>query len=479
LPRYLAESQLRAGNPAEALTTLEPFLLRQPSGREPYELLEEILKALGREEEILARLETAAQADPKNISLQFALAERYRTSGQVEKAEQILKKLLEEQAEPQVFGALATSLFKERKFKDLFGVLGDALAKNGGLEAIRPTIESIVLDPPASREFVGTALDLQKEQPPKLTEPASKLALFVARRTNQTDQLIELERLLLASSPSPTIYRELAVDLSTAGRFEEAAKAMEDLLAKYPNERSVPILGALSFYRFRAGQNEQALETAREALKLDPDEQQSLQLVGILLSRLKKDEEAIAHYQDILKRFPTDDEMIRRAHAGLSAVYSELEQYPKAEAELEILLEKYPDDPGINNDLGYLYADQGKNLERAEIMIRKAIEDEPENSAYLDSLGWVLFKQGKPKEAVDYLEKAAKDLSVDSTIFEHLGDVYFQLKEHAKAQSSWQRAEEIAAKSNPPQRRLSEIRRKLAELRKLKPPDGGDAPSRP
>ena len=41
--------------------------------------------------------------------------------------------------------------------------------------------------------------------------------------------------------------------------------------------------------------------------------------------------------------------------------------YAKGEAELEILLQRNPDDPGPNNDLGYLYAEQGKNLEKAEI----------------------------------------------------------------------------------------------------------------
>ena len=38
-----------------------------------------------------------------------------------------------------------------------------------------------------------------------------------------------------------------------------------------------------------------------------------------------------------------------------------------------------PNDPGVNNDLGYLYADQGKNLEKAEAMIRKAVQEEPDN----------------------------------------------------------------------------------------------------
>ena len=104
----------------------------------------------------------------------------------------------------------------------------------------------------------------------------------------------------------------------------------------------------------------------------------------------------------------------------------------------------------MNNDLGYLYADQGKNLEKAEAMIRKAVEEEPENGSYLDSLGWVLFKRGKAKEALDPLEKAAKGENLDFTICEHLGDVLFRLQDYARAKESWDKAEEFAAKADPP-----------------------------
>ena len=87
--------------------------------------------------------------------------------------------------------------------------------------------------------------------------------------------------------------------------------------------------------------------------------------------------------------------------------------YAKGEAELEILLQRNPDEAGPNNDLGYLYAEQGKNLEKAEAMIRKALQEEPENSAYLDSLGWVLFKRGKVKEALETLKKAAERMKAE------------------------------------------------------------------
>ena len=79
--------------------------------------------------------------------------------------------------------------------------------------------------------------------------------------------------------------------------------------------------------------------------------------------------------------------------------YVKLNEYAKGEAELEALLQLDPEEAGVNNDLGYLYADQGKNLEKAEAMIRKAVQEEPDPAAYLDSLGWVLFKRGRFKEA--------------------------------------------------------------------------------
>ena len=40
LPRYLSQALLRLGRTEEALGSLEPFLKRQPQGREPYELLD-------------------------------------------------------------------------------------------------------------------------------------------------------------------------------------------------------------------------------------------------------------------------------------------------------------------------------------------------------------------------------------------------------------------------------------------------------
>ena len=59
-----------------------------------------------------------------------------------------------------------------------------------------------------------------------------------------------------------------------------------------------------------------------------------------------------------------------------------------------------------SNDLGYGWADAGKNLDRAEALIRVAVEAEPDNQSFLDSLGWVLYKRGQFDEARRHLEQA-------------------------------------------------------------------------
>ena len=50
--------------------------------------------------------------------------------------------------------------------------------------------------------------------------------------------------------------------------------------------------------------------------------------------------------------------------SGLSVIYVNRGDFAMGEAELEALLDREHDDAGVNNDLGYLYADQGKNPAR-------------------------------------------------------------------------------------------------------------------
>ncbi len=479
LPRTLAEALARSGKATEAMTVLEPYLKRQPSGSEPYELLSEILKETGKEKEILPRLEEAAKADPKNLRLQFLLVEQYRKEGKDEKADVLLRELLKNQAEPQVYAALAQSYLKEKKSEDLVRTLGDAMKKPGGIEAVRPTIDALADNPEQTDQALDAGLRMLEATPPRLSDESRKVLAFLAGKSKKLDKLVLIDRAALKGEPSPSNYRVLFYDLYEAGKYEEASNALEDLFVKIPREKTGANLILLSQSRFYEGKHDRAIEAAREARAAEPNDPKSLLWLGVVLSQTGHDDEAIPLYEDLLKRFVSDEEVIKRARSGLSTCYVNKGDMARGEGELETLLQKYPDDAGVNNDLGYLYADQGKNLEKAEAMIRKALDEDPENTAYLDSLGWVLFKRGKAKEALEPLEKAAKGKSLDITICEHLGDVLFRLQDYGRAKEYWQKAEGFAAGSKPPSKKLPDIRKKLAELEKLGPaprPAAGEGP---
>ncbi len=100
--------------------------------------------------------------------------------------------------------------------------------------------------------------------------------------------------------------------------------------------------------------------------------------LGGILTKFGRNDEAIKIYEDLLKRLGGDDqfaEIVSMIRQSLSVIYVNQGNFAKGEAELEAALQRNPDEPGPNNDLGYLYAEQGKNLEKAELMIRKALQE--------------------------------------------------------------------------------------------------------
>jgi tetratricopeptide (TPR) repeat protein len=88
--------------------------------------------------------------------------------------------------------------------------------------------------------------------------------------------------------------------------------------------------------------------------------------------------------------------------------------------------------------MGYLYVEENKNLEVAEAMIKKALEIEPDNGAYVDSLGWLYFKQGRLEDSIKELERASLLLE-DPVIYEHLGEAYLKIGNIEKAKVNWQK----------------------------------------
>jgi tetratricopeptide (TPR) repeat protein len=196
-----------------------------------------------------------------------------------------------------------------------------------------------------------------------------------------------------------------------------------------------------------SGDTEQALAEAEMVAEMVLHQPQWASLPASILHNAKQYSQAEQAYLAVLQRFddrhdpPELRDEMREIRLSLSHVCSHLDNDDQAEEWLEQVLDEFPEDISALNDLGYLWAEQNKNLQWARSMIRKAVQADPENAAYLDSLGWVHYRLKEYDDAVHWLEKAvhAND-QPDGVILDHLGDAYWKQDRSEQAIDAWHRA---------------------------------------
>jgi len=117
------------------------------------------------------------------------------------------------------------------------------------------------------------------------------------------------------------------------------------------------------------------------------------------------------------------------------------------ETNMRRILEQDPDNIRALNALGYTLADRTDRYQEALQYISKAYAQEPDDPAIIDSMGWVHFRLGDLDKALEYLQQAW-DMSKDSEIGAHLGEVLWMRGERDAARKVWEASRE-AMPDNP------------------------------
>ena len=190
---------------------------------------------------------------------------------------------------------------------------------------------------------------------------------------------------------------------------------------------------------FRIGKNDESYDILSKGLSLYPDDFRMNYFYGLTLQRKGRESDAVEYFVKALTISP--DELSVMTTLALS--YNGLKRYEEADVIYERALKLDPYNVLVLNNYAYNLSERGVNLERALEMSKFTIDKEPNSASYLDTYGWICYKMGKYEEAKKYIEKAVSISGSSAVLMEHLGDVYFALKDNINAKKCWEKALEL------------------------------------
>jgi len=322
-----------------------------------------------------------------------------------------------------------------------------------GKEAVK-LYEQLYRFDPGNTELVQRMLGLYKE----LGNLSTALSLIEDMIDNSREEV-------------PGLKMQKVLILWELQRFEEAMRVILSLESELPESDRVAFMAGLALTR--AGRRDEAVQRfgriqEESPLKVDAMTQQAmlLKLSGktkesidlmqsvsqrkdatpasfLLWAEILADSEKIKDAVEVIdlgmKRFPNENRLLFSKGAYLERAGDKA----SAEAIMRQVIERDPSDASALNFLGYMLAEEGRNLDEAESLVTKALKLQPQNGGYLDSLGWILFQKKQYKKSLEILEKALKLEREEGVIWEHVGDAHAALGDKKKALENYKEALKI------------------------------------
>jgi tetratricopeptide (TPR) repeat protein len=362
---------------------------------------------LERADEAEQVVRAAVERDPSDPQLLRSLADLLESRGRQEEAIDVLRRAV-------VAARLGSPFLSDLQLR-----LAWALARQGSWKEVAEITESLLADVrgPQRDEVFGLHIE-------SLTRSDKGQKALQAVRA-------EIER----RGPTGQLLLGEAELLHELGRDKEAIKVLDRRELADADSEAI---------RFRRASLLLELEQDDSAFAILDQTAQGFEgafQVGRFLTALERFSDAVRYLDRALAALPErggDGEADVRFFLGQA--YERSGKVEHAAREFRGVLAIRADDSTAMNYLGYMWADLGLNLNEALALVRRAVEIEPSNGAYVDSLGWAYYRLGELVPARESLERAARLTPGNPTVHEHLGDVYQALGERDLARSSYERA---------------------------------------
>lgn len=222
------------------------------------------------------------------------------------------------------------------------------------------------------------------------------------------------------------------------GRVAESVERIEKAAAAEPESARLTHLHGMVLVL--TGHGAEAESAFRRAIDLDPNDLTPYQSLAQYLAFTGRREEVLSTYEKAVETRP-DSAGLLLVLGSLYEAYGDLD---KARETYERAVKADPELAPAKNNLAYLLAESGQNLDRALDLAQEAKAKLPDNGHAADTLGWVLYKKGIPTAAVGYLREAEGQFKTEdpnlAVVRYHLAQAYEAAGRKEEARAALERA---------------------------------------
>jgi tetratricopeptide (TPR) repeat protein len=326
------------------------------------------------------------------------------------------------------------SLYHQKKPDQAIEALGEAQRLGGGSPDVTITYASALLAQGQGSKAEQMLWKLASDYPTCEDAYESLFQYYLSQKSPA--QALKVLQTWLAADPTSLQAKLLQATIFFQARQSDAAETLvQQLLTEYPDNGDV-LDTAQALYE-QGGRLEELIARLEKTHAGDPQNREvAARLVGIY-ARQTKTADALRVLDQTRDAVKDDPDLLYY----VSHLYGGIDQRDKAEQILQQVVKLDPTHSGAANDLGYSWADEGKNLAEAESLIKVAVQNEPDNQSFHDSHGWVQYKRGHFADALGNLQAALANTSrPDPVVLDHLGDAFYRLGRKPEALKQWRRA---------------------------------------
>jgi tetratricopeptide (TPR) repeat protein len=311
----------------------------------------------------------------------------------------------------------------------------------------------------AARADFTAARDLLPNTPASYTN----LAAVAAAEKKRDEAMQHYERALQLDATNFDALNGMAALFAEQKEFDKAHARVDQALAAKQDSAPLHFLkGTIYGRQFDAKGAEAEM---RRALELDPNFVPAFNALSSLYINTNQPDQAIASLREWAAKRPDD----AGPYVMIGMIEDKRQGYDKANEAYRKALTLRPDDIFSANNLAWNYAEHGGgNLDEAMRLAQGVVQKFPDQPGFADTLGWVYFKKGLGSSAVEQLQKAvsrAQAMGADSPVYRaHLGQALAAAGRKAEARQQLQQALNAGAAKGLSPAQAEEARRALATL---------------